>query len=256
MQFSVEDREFLLSQSNSKTLPEWFECFEKRYTKSQIYSLCYHNNKPIKKLTQSEKSKIQSQNSRKYNINQDFFKTWSNEMAYVLGLWYADGYIYGGGMFDITLHKKDSYILNKVKNLLGYEGQLYDYVDRQSCRLNFSCKVIYDDIISLGGQEQKSSFPKIPIEHLSHFIRGYFDGDGCIMNLKRGRINSAFTCGSEEFLTDLHSILKEHAGVEGGSYDKSCLSLKFGKKDSQKIGDFMYRDCGDLYLQRKKIKFI
>ena len=27
-------------------------------------------------------------------------------MAYILGLWYADGCIYGGKMFDITLHKK------------------------------------------------------------------------------------------------------------------------------------------------------
>jgi len=35
-------------------------------------------------------------------------------MAYTLGLWWADGCIYGGKMFDITLHRKDKYILKKI----------------------------------------------------------------------------------------------------------------------------------------------
>jgi hypothetical protein len=32
-------------------------------------------------------------------------------MAYILGLWFADGCIYGGRLFDITLHHRDKYIL-------------------------------------------------------------------------------------------------------------------------------------------------
>ena len=51
-------------------------------------------------------------------------------MAYILGLWFADGCIYGGKMFDITLHKKDKYILKRIAEELKYEGNLYDYVDR------------------------------------------------------------------------------------------------------------------------------
>ena len=76
------------------------------------------------------------------------------------------------------------------------------------------------------------------------------------MNLKGGRINSAFTCGSKEFLDSLHQILKEKAGVCGGSYDASSHSLKFGKKDSLKIGEFMYKNNPELFLQRKKDKFL
>lgn len=30
---------------------------------------------------------------RKYLVNEDYFKTWSNNMAYVLGFFYADGFI-------------------------------------------------------------------------------------------------------------------------------------------------------------------
>lgn len=254
-----EHKEILLSQSNSKTLPQWVDFFDGQYTKSQIYSFCNRNNCLIKKLSQSEKSRIQSSNSRKYNINQDYFKTWSNNMAYILGFWFADGCIYNGRIFDITLHKKDKYILKKIAEELQFEGNLYDSVDKQSSRINFSCKVIYDDIVSLGGSERKSltlEFPNIPKEYLPDFIRGYFDGDGCVMQLKNNRLNSTFTCGNKKFLIKLLEILKEEAGIEGGSFDDSCYSLKFGKKDTCRLGQYIYKNNPELFLQRKKNKFI
>lgn len=253
-----EHKELLLSQSNSKTLPEWVQFFNNQYTKSQIYSFCYHNHKMIKKLTQSEKSVIQSQNARKYNINKDYFKTWSHNMAYIFGFWCADGCIYNGRIFDITIHKKDKYILKKIAEELEYEGNLYDSVDRQAVRINFSCKEIYDDIVNLGGCERKSNvlkFPDVPTEYLPDFIRGYFDGDGCIMTLKGNRVNSAFTSGSKEFLDCLLEILKRDASVLGGSYDPSSKSLRFGKKDSIKIGEYIYQNSPELFLERKRNKF-
>lgn len=253
-----EHKELLRAQSASKTLPEWLEFFEGQYTKNQIYSFCYHNKLIIKKISKQELSKIQSQNARKYNINQDYFKNWSRNMAYVFGFWCANGCIYGGKMFDITIHKKDKYILKRIAEELQYEGNLQDSVDKQASRINFSCVVIYNDILALGGIENKSltlKFPSVPEEYLSDFIRGYFDGDGCIMNLKKGRINSAFTSESKEFLDILHQVLKEKVGVQGGSYDASNCSLRFGKKDSLKIGEFMYKDSPELFLLRKKEKF-
>lgn len=253
-----EHKELLLTQSNSKTLPEWVKFFQGQYSKNQIYSFCYHNNKSIKKLSKEEVSNKQSKNARKYKINQDYFKTWSHNMAYILGLWYADGCIYRGRLFDITLHKKDKYILKKIAEELGYGGPLYDYVDRQAARLNFSCKVIYDDIVCLGGTENKSltvEFPQIPDEYLHDFIRGYFDGDGCVMNLKNNRLNSAFTCGNRKFLEDLLKVLKEKADIQGGSFDDSCCSLKFGKKDTIRLGEYIYKDNPELFLLRKKSKF-
>ena len=75
-----EHKEILLSQSESKTLLEWVEFFDSQYTKNQIYSFCYHNNKKIKKISDKEKSQIQSQNSRKWHIKQDYFKIWSRNM--------------------------------------------------------------------------------------------------------------------------------------------------------------------------------
>lgn len=253
-----DHKEILLSQSESKTLPEWYEYFNQSYSKKMIYSFCYRNNKRIKKISEQERSKIQSQNSRKYNINQNYFKIWSHNMAYILGLWFADGCIYGGKMFDITLHKKDKYILKKISEELQYEGSLYDYVDKQASRINFSCVVIYNDIISLGGKESKSldiKFPNIPKEYLPDFIRGYFDGDGCACRIKGKRLNTSFCCGSKIFLDSLHTVLKKQAGIQGGSYCASSKTLTFGKKDSLKLGDFMYQNNPELFLKRKRDKF-
>lgn len=253
-----EHKELLVTQSASKTLPEWVEFFDSQYTKNQIYSFCYHNGFLIKKISAQEKSLIQSQNGRKYNINQDYFKTWSHNMAYVLGFWFADGCIYGGKMFDITQSKRDKYILKAIAKELEYEGNLYDDVDRQSSRINFSCVVIYNDIIALGGEERKSltlKFPQVPKEYLPDFIRGFFDGDGCVMNLKNNRLNSAFTCGSRIFLESLLEVLREEADIVGGSFDDSCCSLKFGKKDTLKLGNYIYRNNPELFLLRKKLKF-
>jgi len=125
-------------------------------------------------------------------------------MAYTLGLWWADGCIYGGKMFDITLHKKDKYILKKIAEDMQYENDVQDKVDVQACRLNFSCVTMYHDIRTLGGTERKSLtaiFPKnIPDEFLADFVRGYFDGDGSVWYVKGGRINSEFCSGSKQFL--------------------------------------------------------
>lgn len=258
MPISPEHKELLSTQSESKTLPEWVNYFDKEYTKSQLYCWCHRNGYKFKSRKKEEISKQQSQNSRKYHINENYFKEWSSNMAYILGLWFADGCIYRGRMFDITLHAKDKYIIKRIAEELQYEGNLYDYVDRQASRINFSCVTIYNDIVALGGKETKSEdieFPEIPKEYLPDFIRGYFDGDGCIMNLKGNRINSAFTCGSKKFLDKLLEILRVEAGIEGGSYDPTCVSLKFGKRDSLRLGNYMYKNNPELFLLRKKIKF-
>lgn len=260
---SEQDRGTLAIQSASRTAKQWVEYFDNKYNEQQLRQYCRRHSYPLARMSTQERSKINSQNAkatRQYHINQDYFKTWSPNMAYILGFWYADGCIYNNRIFDITIHKKDKYILKKIAEELEYEGPLYDYVDRQAARLNFSCKDIYNDLVALGGTERKSNtlvFPKdiVPLTLMPDFIRGYFDGDGCIMNLKNNRVNSAFTCGSKSFLDDLLSFLQEYADVQGGSYDASCVSLKFGKKDTLKIGNYIYQNNPELYLKRKKDKF-
>jgi len=84
-------------------------------------------------------------------------------MSYTLGLWWADGCIYRGQMFDITLHRKDKYILKKIVEDMQYEGKIEDRSDGvQASRINFSCVKMYRDIVNLGGTERKSLTAKFP----------------------------------------------------------------------------------------------
>ena len=258
-----EDKKLLASQSATRTLKEWLDYFGQRYTKNQIYSYCYHNGYLIKKISAEEKSLIQSKNSRKHKINQDYFKKWTHNMSYTLGLWWADGCICRGKMFDITLHRKDKYILKKIAEDMQYEGKVEDRSDGiQASRINFSCVKMYRDIVNLGGTERKSltaKFPtSIPNQFMADFIRGYFDGDGSVWNVKGGRINSEFCSGSKEFLEDLLLKLKENTPIKGGSIhlcNNSCYELVFGKRDSIFLSKYMYQNKGQFYLLRKYKKF-
>lgn len=258
MPIAPEHKELLSAQTESKTLKEWTEYFDGLYTYKQIEGYVRHNGLKARKMTKEEISALQSKRARKYHINQDYFKTWSRNMAYIFGLWCADGCIYGGKMFDITLHARDKYILQKVKEELGYQGNLYDYVDRQAARLNFSCVVIYNDLVALGGKERKSKdivFPEVPDEYMPDFVRGFFDGDGSIWNIKGGRVNSSFACASPDFIYPLWDVLKEKAGIKGGSYSRQNISLRFGKKDTILLGKYMYQNDPEIFLKRKRDKF-
>lgn len=197
---------------------------------------------------QSESQTLPINNGKRYCINQNYFKTWSHNMAYVLGLWFADGCIYKGKIFDITLPAKDKYILKKVKEELGYEGNLYDCVDRQVVRINFSCKVIYDDLISIS--------PFVPKEFLPDFVRGYFDGNGSIKRMKNNRLNSSFYGENEFFLLTLLEVLKAEAGIIGGSFDDSSMTLRFGKNDTLRLCEYMYKNNPELFLLRKYEKYL
>jgi hypothetical protein len=76
---------------------------------------------------------------------------------------------------------------------------------------------MYQDLVDLGMQHKKSNImrlPEIPTEYFSYFVRGYFDGDGCISwFLDKGRfypsLRVLFTSGSEDFLDKLSHKLSQ-----------------------------------------------
>lgn len=258
MSLTKEDEEILSSVSDSKTSADYYMKFNGRFSKKDIDFWCRQNSIPVTLLSNDEKSVVNRRKVWKHQINEDYFKTWSHNMAYIFGLWCADGCICNGRRFDITLKKKDSYLLRQIAKELGFDGSVRDYHNNQASRIEFSNKIIYNDIVALGGCERKSKvleFPYVPDEYLNDYIRGYFDGDGCIMLLKGNRINSAFTCASKRFLDVLLDKLHGYANITKGAYDASCVSLKFGKRDSLALGQFMYKDNPELYLKRKKDKF-
>lgn len=221
--------------------------------------------------------------SRKYNVNENFFKMWTHDMAYILGFWWADGCIKNNKnskVFSITQHKKDKYILEEILSKMNSSHPLGKI--RNCFEIKIGSKEIVNDIIKLGGCTKKSlkiKFPNVPKEYLRDFVRGYFDGDGCIY--KNGkRCCSHFVSGSFNFIKKLNEVLfneflKYSNGLKinysgkiitipskikyiGGKYVRfrKNYRLNFYINDARRLRDFMYTNPRCIKLQRKYEKFL
>jgi intein-encoded DNA endonuclease-like protein len=209
------------------------------------------------------------------NLNDQFFKIWSPQMAYVLGYFAADGSMLknrrGAHFIEFTSVDKD--LIETVQNILSSDHKVSTRQGKSTWhtayRLQLGSKTMYNDLLGLGFVQAKSKnliFPEVPPKFISHFIRGYFDGDGhvSIINYKRRNrpkplsrtIMTGFTCGSRSFLEQLHGKLKQYAMVSGGSLCYSlAYRLTFSVKDSGRINLFLYKDAENLFLNRKKKVF-
>jgi len=220
---------------------------------------------------------------RKHKINHDFFNVWSSDMAYILGFWWADGWIDKNGSghkFCISQAKNNSYILNRILKKMDSD---YPVIERKwgVCYFAIQSRPIVENIESLGGKENKSldvKFPNVPSQYLHDFVRGYFDGDGCICESKdrrrEGKTNFSisFTSGSKELLDGLLKELRKNiCGFNGyicrkkektktansviWKHDNFAYVLFGASNDARRLKDFMYRDEKELRLNGKYEKF-
>ncbi len=195
-------------------------------------------------------------------------------MAYVLGFFAADGSMYRTkrGGYYIEFQITDGDLLEKIRTLLWSNNKITirnrGSHDKLIYRLQIGCKSIFEDLERIGFVQNKThvlAMPNIPRVFFSHFVRGYFDGDG---NVWKGTIHKfdrshpsqalkiCFTSGSENFLYSLKKQLWIFIGTHGGSlYYSRAFRLQYASFDSLKIYQFMYRDKGDMYLPRKKKAF-
>jgi intein/homing endonuclease len=97
----------------------------------------------------------------------------------------------------------------------------------------------------------------LPKEFYSSFIRGYFDGDGCIY-IGKNNIKSSI-CGYHPFICDLFDILKKENLNVKLYINKRIESFSElyiqGEKDNIDFYNYLY-DESDLFLDRKKEKFM
>ena len=199
---------------------------------------------------------------RIYRVNDNYFKKRSHNMAYILGFWFADGWIVDR-RFCLIQNKGDEYILKEILKEMESNYKLYGNGNRNynCCSFQISSKEIVSDIVKLGGMPKKSliiKFPtKIPKQYLLDFIRGLWDGDGCISyNKQKKYYVSNFVSGSEDFICSFHNILKENILSLSGSVskvkEKNTYILSFSKNDTIRLKEFMYADCKNvLKLFRK-----
>ncbi|AZB43085.1 hypothetical protein CEF21_12650 [Bacillus sp. FJAT-42376] len=192
---------------------------------------------------------------RKYQLNEHYFKTWSDNMAYILGFFYADGFI-ASAQQSVSFAQKDKTILEQIKKEMQSNQVLYQNKQTGVYMLNLNSKVLKDDLIHLFGVSSSKSlnatFPDVPDEFLSHFIRGYFDGDG---NINYRGYFASFVGGSLEYMESLKKVLeKKGFNPVLKTFDKHYRVYISGRKTIRQFADWIYKDKG-MYLERKFAAF-
>ncbi len=120
---------------------------------------------------------------RKHKVNEDYFKVWTHEMAWVLGLFVTDGHV-NKQIHSIYFSQKDERILRLIAKYMEA-----DYVlaatgpTKITPTLIINSKEIKKDLEIMGVIANKSltvPFPNVPEKYLASFIRGVIDGDGSV----------------------------------------------------------------------------
>lgn len=167
------------------------------------------------------------QDGIKYHYNTDFFKVWSPEMAWVLGLMFSDGCVSrtNKNSWSCTLHSIDDTMLLNVAQIIGTDAPLFKSKTKSTFSLSVGNTLAGNDLIALGCTPKKSrtmKFPDVPTKYASHFVRGLWDGDGCIFERTRKRkgrtkayheITLSYVSGSKEFVKTLAAVISHQTGI-------------------------------------------
>jgi ribosomal protein L37AE/L43A len=218
----------------------------------------------------------------KYPYNKNFFKKINTkDKAYWLGFIYADGCNqpkYNRAV--VLLSIKDIEHLKKFcKSLKRDISSIYvsppnekailkgRQINAQaSCRLSLNSKDLSKNLLDLGVFHRKTEildFPEkswIPEKLMSHFIRGFFDGDGCITktthkNVTRYRIliaSSPLFC--KKFAEYIHKKLNINVGIWACKNCKIRIASISGNRQVKIFCDWMYNKS-ITYLERKYLKY-
>ena len=199
-----------------------------------------------------------------YTLNEMFFREWSPEMSYVLGYTYADGGM-DRNKYRIRYASKDKEQLEMLQMLFNSDKPIAEAANQNGRWFTFNVqnKTIYSDLRKLGIFPNKSltmRLPEIPQEFAVDFIRGYFDGDGCIYEVKRKRptpgMEVDFATGSSDFANQFTDLLNRTIGNFFSSKlkRKNYYSIRTSNQGSEAFYNAVYKkNCP--HLKRKKDKF-
>lgn len=220
-----------------------------------------------------------------------FDKIDNEEKAYILGFFWADGYISSTPIdntkeknvytIEITLQLRDKEILELMKRAWCTPRPiLEDTVTLKSqkrfprCRLIVNSQHMWNTLNNYGCTPRKSLTEKFPDESIfiesdkyskeeliRHFIRGYFDGDGCIswVNKEHTRPNIQLL-GTYDFLNKVLTYLPEKANDLSIRHNHNnpeeiirFINTSDGK--AREIMHYLYKDS-TIYLTRKYKRYI
>lgn len=195
---------------------------------------------------------------RKNRVNENFFKVWTHEMAWVLGLFVTDGHV-NNKFHTIYFSQKDERILRLIANYMEADYVLTSFgKTKTTATLIINSRIIKNDLAELGIHANKSfsvPFPNVPEEYLPSFVRGVIDGDGWVQ--KRGYVMNV-TSASISFAQSLLMVFKNWQLRAEITEEKTALGKPIyriwvkGKDELPKLATIIYAHINDNYVYHKK----
>jgi hypothetical protein len=190
----------------------------------------------------------------------DFFRVWTPEMAYVLGLWWTDGCMRiksntGAHEFEIASNDRE-HLESIAQTIGGNYGLRKVFKDSHCYKITFCSKEMYQDILAHGGTPRKSrtiGFPYVPPELLPHFVRGVVDGDGTLAwNGDRPVLH--IYSGSRQFLFDIAAAIEHTTGMYAPNVNanRALWYIKWSTVRAKSLASWLYFDNPGIALDRKR----
>lgn len=208
-------------------------------------------------------------------LNHNIFDSIDNEeKAYWLGFFFADGWLCSYPIdnpkktayaMELSLSIKDIDHVKKFRDFIEYKREGIDIITKY--RLCFNSQHMWNTLNNYGCTPRKSltvKFPKeeifIPSEKYSrkelirHFIRGFWDGNGCL-TYKRPDCPTITLVSTESFLTSVQKYLGTNKTLYYNSKDNEFIKvLKYNGTEAFKITHYLYKNS-NVYLDRKYEKY-
>lgn len=213
--------------------------------------------------------------TRKYSLDDDFFKKQNHNMAYVLGFIAADGNVAKkeNGIF-IEIHQKDKYLLQKINEITQNTRPLKYYNHKHPngtitpvVKFRAWSSVWKKDLAIYNIVPEKSLVLKPPLflqkKFIISYIKGYFDGDGCIYYHKRHKRYECQIIGASKELIDwIRTFLATEYGIVGTYYTEHLQSgaimykITYANQNLVKLKTLWYeQESSEIELLRKKAIF-
>lgn len=185
----------------------------------------------------------------------------TKEKAYWLGFFSADGYVnQSTRTIEFCLKDKEAIVL--FKKALKSQHKI-SCKDGKYYRVSIKDKKMSEDLLSLNLDNNKTynySIPidKIPQKLISHFLRGYFDGDAYIGINRLNKPVISVVEAAKDVMFDIKNIIKKELDIDFNvKYNKRNLYVfSITGKKAEKILEYIYKDSNKkIRLERKYKKF-
>lgn len=197
---------------------------------------------------------------------------WTPDFAYAIGLITSDGNLSPDGR-HINFTTKDLQLAKIFRRCLGINnvigrkmGGYPGSSEKKYCVVQFGDVLFYKFLLDIGLTPRKSKTIlglRIPSKYFFDFLRGHFDGDGCIYSYFDPRWKNSFmyymtfTSASRPHVEWIQSTLKQLIGVSGAiGSSGQVFQLRFAKQESLALIKNMYYGINVPCLQRKRAKII